>query len=138
MLFMPLSILSIKVLIGGLQHVSVASKWLLTMVVLIARNVINMCWLWSQGELLFYNIDNSDFFNLSFLKIDKLWIHSFFFHNRYRIKLRVMDSTDSATFVLWDRIGYQLLKTSCSNMLVKSANLIEETDEFKDLLLGPL
>ena len=46
-----------------------------------------------------------------------------------------MDSTDSATFVLWDRIGYQLLKTSCSNMLVKSANLIEETDEFKDLLL---
>ena len=46
-----------------------------------------------------------------------------------------MDSTDSATFVLWDRIGYQLLKRSCSNMLVKSANLIEEIDEFKDLLL---
>ena len=46
-----------------------------------------------------------------------------------------MDSTDSATFVLWDRIGHRMLKTSCFDMLVKSAHLIEETDEFKDLLL---
>ncbi|WJX14117.1 hypothetical protein P8452_04421 [Trifolium repens] len=36
---------------------------------------------------------------------------------RYRLKLRVIDSTDSATFVVFDRDTAELFKKSCSDMI---------------------
>ncbi|GAU51186.1 hypothetical protein TSUD_412120 [Trifolium subterraneum] len=36
---------------------------------------------------------------------------------RYRLKLRIIDSTDSSTFVVFDRDGAELFKKSCSDMI---------------------
>ncbi|VFQ76988.1 unnamed protein product [Cuscuta campestris] len=61
---------------------------------------------------------------------------------RYRIKTRVVDTTDSATFVVLESVGCLLLHKSCSEMLkysenlpsgdIKPDNLIEDFVQSKD------
>ncbi|XP_027941291.1 uncharacterized protein LOC114195095 [Vigna unguiculata] len=57
---------------------------------------------------------------------------------RYRIKIRVMDSSDSTTFVLFDRDTTTLFKKTCADMLDahdkmnSSGNLPKQFDELVD------
>jgi len=42
---------------------------------------------------------------------------SLLFFFRYKLKLRVIDATDSTTFVVFDRDASAMLKKSCSDIL---------------------
>ena len=46
-------------------------------------------------------------------EVDEIYLTIF----RYRIKIRVMDSSDSTTFVLFDRDATTLFKKTCADML---------------------
>ncbi|VFQ68259.1 unnamed protein product [Cuscuta campestris] len=57
---------------------------------------------------------------------------------RYRIKARVNDASDSATFVIFESLGCLLLHKSCSEMLKLSEGVpvgCEQPDVFKQMLL---
>ncbi|XP_027905828.1 uncharacterized protein LOC114165385 [Vigna unguiculata] len=64
--------------------------------------------------------------------------HVIKFFPRYRIKIRVIDSSDSTTFVLFDRDATTLFKKTCADMLDThdkmnaSGNLPKEFDELVD------
>ncbi|CAH9098654.1 unnamed protein product [Cuscuta europaea] len=66
-------------------------------------------------------------FNLSCVEADNL-------KSMFRIKLRVLDDTDSATFVLFERTVTSILNKSCSAM-IESTNKITGPLSTNQLLL---
>lgn len=50
-----------------------------------------------------------------FVQLQYSW--SFFIVVRYMIKMKVVDHTDSATFVLFDRDAAELFKKTCADMI---------------------
>jgi len=50
--------------------------------------------------------------------LNKIFNNKLFqFYFKYKLKLRVMDETDSTTFVLFDKDAATLLKKSCAEIL---------------------